>query len=71
MNIDAVLQEVRENREAYARQFNFDLKAIHHDLKLQEQLETRNIVSFPPRRPAPAALERKRTLQGNEVESVK
>jgi hypothetical protein len=58
MNHDAVLQEVRDNREAYAKQFNFDLKAIHQDLKLQEQMETRKIVSFTPRRPDPSLLEK-------------
>jgi hypothetical protein len=58
MITDSVLQEVREIRDAYAKQFNYDLKAIHCDLKLQEQAEGRKIVSLPPRRPDPALLEK-------------
>jgi hypothetical protein len=51
--MDSVVQEVREIRDAYARQFNYDLDAIHRDLKAQEQASGRQIVSFPPRRPTP------------------
>jgi hypothetical protein len=36
-NMDHVLEEVREVREEYARQFGYDLRAIHQDLKEQEQ----------------------------------
>ena len=46
-----MLQEVREIREAYAKQFDYDLQAIHRDLKQQEQTGGRKVVSFPPRRP--------------------
>ena len=49
--MDSVVQEVREIREAYARQFGYDLKAICRDLKAQEQASGRQVVSFPPRRP--------------------
>jgi hypothetical protein len=51
--MDDILREVRENREAYARKFNYDLEAIHRDLvEFQEQLrrEGRIIVSPPPKR---------------------
>lgn len=51
MMIDSIVQEVREIREAYAKQFGYDLKAIHCDLKSQEQAGGRHIVSLPPRRP--------------------
>ena len=51
--MDSVVREVREIREAYARQFGYDLKAICRDLKAQEQASGRKIVSFPPRRPQP------------------
>src|SRR5438128_12607693 len=50
-NVDDVVLEVRKIREAYAKQFNYDLQAIHRDLKEQEQASGRRIVSFPPRRP--------------------
>ena len=53
--MDSVVQEVREIREAYAKQFGYDLDAICRDLKAQEQVSGRKIVSFPPRRPVPVA----------------
>jgi len=49
--VDDVVLEVRKIREAYAKQFAYDLQAIHRDLKKQEQASGRRIVSFPPRRP--------------------
>jgi hypothetical protein len=49
--MDDVLLEVRKVREAYAKQFGYDLRAIHRDLKAQEQASGRRIVSLPPRRP--------------------
>ncbi|MBU4273023.1 MAG: hypothetical protein KKE86_13020 [Planctomycetes bacterium] len=51
--MDSIVKEVREIREAYAKQFGYDLKAIHRDLKAQEQASGRRVVSFPPRRPKP------------------
>jgi hypothetical protein len=53
MKMDSVVQEVREIREAYARQFGYDLDTIHRDLKAQELASGRLVVSFPPRRPQP------------------
>ncbi len=52
--MDSVVREVREIREAYAKQFGYDLAAIHRDLKSQEQASSRRVVSCPPRRPTPA-----------------
>ena len=52
--MDDVLMEVRKVREAYAKQFGYDLLAIHRDLKEQEQASGRRIVSLPPRRPKQA-----------------
>jgi len=49
--VDDVVLEVRKIREAYAKQFGYDLQAIHCDLKEQEQASGRRIVSLPPRRP--------------------
>ena len=53
MSVDDVLLEVRKVREAYAKQFRYDLAAIHRDLKEQEQASGRRIVSLPARRPKP------------------
>jgi hypothetical protein len=49
--MDDVLLAVREAREAYARRFSFDLRAIHNDLKAQEKAGGRRVVSLSPRRP--------------------
>ena len=49
--MDDILLEVRKAREAYAKEFGYDLQAIHRELKAQEQASGRRIVSLPPRRP--------------------
>jgi len=49
--VDDVLLEVRKVREAYAKQFGYDLQAIHRDLKAQEEASGRRVVSLSPRRP--------------------
>jgi len=48
--VDSVVQEVREAREAYAKQFGYDIAAICRDIKEKEKTSGRQIVSFPPRR---------------------
>lgn len=53
--------EVRKVREEYAQRFAFDLRAIHRDLKEQEQASGRRVVSLPPRRPLLTTTERKKT----------
>jgi hypothetical protein len=49
--VDDIVLEIRKIREAYAKQFGYDLQAIHRDLKEQEQKSGRRIVSLPPRSP--------------------
>jgi hypothetical protein len=53
-DVDDIVVEVRKAREAYAKEFGYDLQAIHRDLKAQEQASDRRIVSLPPRRPKPS-----------------
>src|SRR5438046_10280431 len=70
-NVDDLVLEVRRIREAYAKQFGYDLQAIHRDLKEQEQTSGRRIVSLPPRRPrrglpAPAGAEDSETAMNND-----
>ena len=50
---DPIVEEVRALREAYAEEFDYDLWAIHGDLKAQEAVNGRKVVSFPPRRRRP------------------
>jgi len=47
---DVIVEEVRQARERHAEQFNFDLWAIFHDLKQQENAGQRQLVTFPPRK---------------------
>jgi hypothetical protein len=43
---DPIVDEVRKAREEYARKFNFDLRAIYHDLKRKEAESDHVIVNF-------------------------
>lgn len=52
---DSIVEETRAIRDEYARQLNYDVRAIHRDLKAREQASGRKFVSFPPRE-IPAAL---------------
>lgn len=47
---DPVVEEVRQLRDEYAKQFNYDLEAIYRDLKAQEKKSGRKYVSLPPKR---------------------
>lgn len=62
--MDDILLEVRTVREAYAKQFGYDLEAIHRDLKALEQASGRRVISLPPRRPKPATTDRSRMSNG-------
>ncbi len=50
MRPDRIIEEIRQTREAYARQFGFNLKAMYDDLKEREQKSGRTVVTFPPKR---------------------
>ncbi len=49
MSRDAIVEEVRSQRDAYAQRFNYDLQAIVRDLRDQQKKGDRKVVSFPPR----------------------
>ncbi len=51
MREDDVIRDVRAAREAYCRQFGYDLGAIVRDLKQREQSGGRRVVRLTPRRP--------------------
>lgn len=48
---DPIVEEVRQNREAYAAKFNFDLDAIYEDLKKAEKKSKRKKMAFKPKKP--------------------
>ena len=43
---DPIVDEVRRVRDAYAAQFNYNLRAIYRDLKEKEKISGRKIVSY-------------------------
>lgn len=45
---DPIVEEIRRVRDAYAKQFDYDLDAIYRDLKAKEQKSRRTIVPCPP-----------------------
>ena len=46
---DPIVEEVRRVRQAYAKQFNYDLHAMAADLRRKEQQHADRLVSFPPK----------------------
>jgi hypothetical protein len=53
MAIDPIVAEVRQAREAYAKQFNYDVYAMGHDLQERQQKSGRTVVALPPKRLKP------------------
>jgi len=47
---DPVVEEVRELRDEYAQQFNYDIEAICRDLAEQEKTSDHLVVTLPPKR---------------------
>ena len=50
MAIDPIVAEVRQAREAYAKQFNYDVYAMVRDLQERHQKSGRAVVALPPKR---------------------
>ena len=50
MAIDPIVAEVRQAREAYAKQFNYDVYAMVRDLQERQQKSGRVVVALPPKR---------------------
>jgi len=53
MAIDSIVAEVRRAREAYAKQFNYDVQAMWRDLKERQHKTGREVVSLLPKRIEP------------------
>ena len=49
--LDPIVEEVRQAREEYARQFNYDLHVICEDLRRSQAASGALVVSFPKRPP--------------------
>ena len=46
---DPIVEEVRQVRQAYAKKFNYDLRAMAADLCRKEQEHPDRLVAFPPK----------------------
>ncbi len=46
---DPIIEEVRNVREAYAKQFNYDLDAMYRDLKRKERKSKHTVEPAPER----------------------
>ncbi len=49
MRDDPLVEEVRRIREEYAKQFDYDLRAMAADLRNREQEHQDRLVTFPPK----------------------
>jgi hypothetical protein len=49
MNTDTIVAEVRQARDALARRFNYDLRAMIQDARDRQASGGRQVVSFPPK----------------------
>ena len=55
MKNDPIVEEIRQIRDEYAAQFNYDLLALFQDLKQQEQLNPKIHYRLQPKRIAQSA----------------
>ena len=46
---DFIVEEIRKNRDEYAKQFNYDLHAICQDIRKKQGQSGRRVVSLSPR----------------------
>ena len=53
MVMDHIIAEVRRARQAYAKQFNYDVYAMWRDLQERQHKSGRPVVSLPPKRIEP------------------
>ena len=51
MSKDEIVEEVRTAREAYAEQFDYDLKRMFEDLKKKEEQNRAGLAKLKPLKP--------------------
>ena len=51
MSTDAIVEEVRQARQEYAKQFDYDLRAIAADLRIREKEHLDRLALFPAKPP--------------------
>ncbi len=47
---DPIVEEIRAIRDSYAKQFDYNLDAIFHDLQDQQAKSKLKFISLPPKR---------------------
>jgi len=67
---DTIVEEVREVRARHAEKFNFDLWLIYQDLKEQERLGQRKLVTFLPRPRVQRAMKKRQPQIVPDVQPV-
>ncbi len=50
IEVDPIVEEVRQIREEHAKKFDYNPEAIFADIKKQEERSKRSFVSFPAKR---------------------
>ena len=50
MQLDTIVEEVRQVRDAYTKKFNYDLDAICRDLQEKQRLSDKKVISLPSKR---------------------
>jgi hypothetical protein len=63
MAIDSIVAEVRRAREAYAKQFNYDVQAMWRDLQARQHKSGRTVVALSPKRIEPIPQRRSEELR--------
>jgi hypothetical protein len=66
MTHDPIIDEIRAIREAYAAQFDFDLRAIHEDLKERQKCYAARVVRLPGKPASQARPSRKVPARSDE-----
>jgi len=67
---DPVVDEVRSIRDAYAKQFNYDLAAMARDLREKEAQGGRTLLGPSPRKAEIVVPDRSAEVNGKQVEHL-
>ena len=70
MSIDNIVAEVRQAREAYAKQFNYDIHAMWRDLKKRQQKNGLQRISLSTKRIKPVPLKPPAQERGSPDECI-
>ena len=49
METDPIVEEIRRNRDEYARKFNYNIRAICRDIREKQMKSGRQVVKLQPR----------------------